>query len=283
MEDRGHTPWSDPGPHRDRLGELPPEPAAIADALEEFVIHHAVAHQIGVGVPAAAERDRSLRHASRLLATIVARDPRPLTEHRAIRNYLYGTCRDFALLAASALRERGVPARLRAGFAIYFNAGLWMDHWLCEHRSGGAWALLDAQLGPRARDGFRIGFDVADVPRTAWRSASSIWRSVRVGAIDPASCGLPQAGIAGEWWIATAVLRDAAALAGIECLPWDAWGIGRSIADARAVTPEQARLIDRLAEAIEPAPDDRRRAAAVLADLDWVAPSASDLPDAPEP
>ena len=69
------------------------------------------------------------------------RDARPLTEHRALTAYLYGTCHDFALLAVSALRERGIPARLRVGFASYFRA----DHWVCEHRCSGHWAILDAQ------------------------------------------------------------------------------------------------------------------------------------------
>lgn len=270
--DRRHTPWSDPEAHRLRLRELPAAPAAIADGLEEFVIHHAVARQLGFGVPLAAEQDRGLRRAARLLDAVVRRDSRPLTEHRALADYLYVTCRDFALLAASALRERGVPARLRAGFASYFKPGHWEDHWVCEHHAGNAWAVLDAQLGPRARAGLRIAFDIAAVPDSGWRSAASSWRAVRAGALDPDLCGLSHAGIAGEWWIASAVLRDAAALAGIEALPWDYWGPSNLFRDTRTVTPDQARDIDALAEAIEPAPRDRREAEAVLARFPWAAP-----------
>jgi hypothetical protein len=275
--DRRHTWWSDPEAHRPRLRELPAEPAAIADGIEEFVIHHAVARLLGFGVPVAAERDRELRRASRLLDEALCRDSRPLTEHRAIADYVYVTCRDFALLAASALRERGVPARLRAGFASYFRPGYWEDHWVCEHRSGDAWMVLDAQLGPRAREGLRIAFDVADVPASGWRSAASIWRTVRSGAVDPGVCGLSYAGIAGEWWIAASVIRDAAALAGIEGLPWDRWGPGCALHDTRNVTPEQARDIDALAQALEPAPGDRRDAEAVLARFPWASPTRTVL------
>lgn len=263
--DSEHTRWSDPGAHRLRLSELPDHPVAIADNLEEFVIHHAVARQIGFGVPAAAEGDRSLRRASLLLGEVVSRDARPLSVHRALEDYLYVTCRDFALLAVSAFRERGVPARLRAGFASYFNPGYWEDHYVCEHRFNGDWAVLDAQLGPRARAGFRIAFDAADVPLTGWRSAASTWRAVRSGELDPSLCGLASAGIAGEWWIAASVLRDAAALAGSECLPWDDWGPSHSFRSARHVSPEQARDIDALAEALDPAPRNRHEAQAVLA------------------
>src|SRR5437868_4629405 len=148
-----HTRWSDPQAYCEQLSELPSETAALADALEEFVIHHAIARSLGFGVPATAESDRNLRRVSRLLAAALQRDSRPLTEHRALPNYLYGTCHDFALLAVSLLRERSVPARLRVGFASYFRTERWEDHWVCEYWTCEKWAILDTQLGSRARAG----------------------------------------------------------------------------------------------------------------------------------
>lgn len=275
--DAKHTPWSDPGAHRARLGELPAGAAALPDALENFVIHHAVARALGYSVPQAAARDRNLRTAAKLLDEGLRRDGRPLSEHRALEDYLYGTCHDFALLAASALREGGVPARLRVGFASYFQSGRWEDHWVCEHRVGERWAVLDAQLGSRARAGLRIGFDVADVPAGSWRSAASVWRGVRSGAIDADACGVSFAGISGVWFVASAVLRDAAALAGTECLPWDYWGPGRQLCAAREVMEEQAREMDALAEALDPAPDTREGAKAVLDRFPWARPTPTVL------
>lgn len=274
--DTHHTPTSDPGPHHACITDLSADPATIADRLELFLIHHQIARNIRIPVPATAEPDRSLRLASRLLETTLARDPRPLTEHRAIGNYLFVTCRDFALLAVSALRQRGIPARLRVGFASYFNAGQWLDHLICEYRTDNKWRVLDAQLGPLARDGFRIPFDIADVPESGWRPAAAIWRAVRAGEIDPAICGLPSAGIAGAWWIAASVIRDANALAGIEALPWDFWGPGLTFHATRTVTAEQAAQIDLLAAAIAPAPPDRHAAQAVLAAFPWASPTPAD-------
>jgi hypothetical protein len=249
----------------------------LADALEAFVIHHAAARSAGVGVPIEAEPDRNLRHASRLLDAAVQRDARSLTEHRALANCLYGTCHDFALLAASALRESGIPARLRVGFASYFLADRWEDHWGCEYRCNGRWAILDAELGSRARAELLIAFDVADVPRTAWRSAASIWLALRSGDLNPGICGVSLAGITGEWLVAASVLRDAAALAGIESLPWDYWGPGRAICTTGQVTDEQAHAIDGLAAAVEPAPDDRRVAEAVFERFPWARPTPTVL------
>jgi len=63
-----------------------------------------------------------------------------------------GTCRDFALMTCSALRERDVPARVRCGFATYFPSNPFEDHWVCEHwrEDEKRWVLTDAQLDPTA-------------------------------------------------------------------------------------------------------------------------------------
>lgn len=277
LADRNHTSWSDPGPHFRALDVLGEQPRGIADGLEEFVIHHTIARQLGFGVPPAAEGDRSLRRATALLGTAFARDPRPLGLHRALADYLYVTCRDFALLAMSALRHRGVPARLRVGFAGYFTPGLWMDHWVCEYWLEGHWRLLDAQLGRRAREGMGIGFDIADMPAGQFITGGEAWRAIRSGMLDAETCGLPAADIAGEWWVAASVMRDAAALAGIEALPWDDWGPGRRFRVDRAVDAKDAARIDELAAALDPAPLDRTVAIALLARFSWAAPDDETL------
>jgi len=245
----------------------------LADTLEGFVVHYAVARSRGFEIPPQAENDSNLRLVSRLLAEAVKRDARPLIQHRALGDCLYGTCHDFALLATSVLREHGIAARLRVGFANYFRAGLWEDHWVCEHHSNGRWTILDAQLGPRARTEFRIAFDVADVPSTSWRPAASIWRALRSGALDPSTCGVFFAGITGNWFAAASVMRDMAALAGVETLPWDYWGIGRVICATHQVTEEQASAIDQLAAALEPAPKHRQAAEELLQVFSWARPT----------
>jgi hypothetical protein len=131
--DNLHPTWSNPGDLQARLQELPSTPAAIPDALENFVIHHAITRHVGLGVPEVAEPDRSLRTLHRNLDVLVDRDARPLSLHPDISNYLYGTCHDFALLATSRLRVARVPARLRVGYAGCFIPGKWENHWVCEY------------------------------------------------------------------------------------------------------------------------------------------------------
>lgn len=227
---------------------------------------------MGIGVPERAEPDRNLRTLERIVAALIERDDRPLTEHRQISNYFYGTCHDFALLAAGALRHHGIPARLQVGYAGYFIPGKWEDHWVCEYRRGDRWALLDGQLGPIARDGFKIGFPVDDLSAAEWRSAASIWLAIRAGAVDEQLCGVSFAGIQGRWFVAAAVLRDAAALARIECLPWDYWGLGRHFLETREVSEPEAGQIDALAAALDPAPENRDGAEGVLDRFPWARP-----------
>lgn len=270
--DTRQTHWSDPGPHAARLCAIPASARAIPDVLEQFVIHHAIARGLGYRVPQAAEGDRDLRTVARLLDAAMQRDPRPLTVHRALAGYLYGTCHDFALLAASVLRANGVPARVRVGFACYFRPGQWEDHWVCEYWTGTRWAVLDAQLGARARAARGIGFDVADVPASGWRSAASIWRGIRSGDIDPAICGVSFIGITGAWFVAASTLRDAACLAGVEALPWDYWGPGLDFVATRQVSDSAARQIDALSEAFDPPPPSRDAAETVLDRHPWAKP-----------
>lgn len=106
-----------------------------------------------------------------------------------------------------------------------------------------------------------------------WRSAAVIWRGIRSGALDESRCGVSIAGIVGRWFVASAVLRDAAALAGIETLPWDYWGPGREFRETRLVSSDWARQIDALAAALDPAPADRESAEALLERFPWARPT----------
>ncbi|WP_119169038.1 transglutaminase domain-containing protein [Algihabitans albus] len=277
MDYAEQTLWSDPGPLRERLTELPVAPRDLADALENFLIHHVAARFLKFGVPEEAEPDRNLRTVEKLLTAAFARDARPLSQQRELSAYLYGSCHDFALLAASVFRFNGIAARLRVGFVDYFRQGRWEDHWLCEYRTDGAWHLLDAQMGRRAREGHGIGFAVESVPRQRFRSGSQLWLDLRAGRVDPDTCGVSFAGISGDWFPAASVLRDAATLAMIEPLPWDYWGPARNFCLTQAVTDDAARDLDALAQTFEQPPETPEAARASLADFPWAIPGETVL------
>ncbi len=272
-----HTAWSDPGPFADSLDDLPAHPSELTDCLENFLIHHAAARSLNFGVPDYAETDRNLRTVERLFQTAKDRDNRPFTEHRKLSAYLYGSCHDFTLIAASKFRSQGIEARLRVGFVDYFRKGRWEDHWLCEYRKDGEWQLLDAQLGMRARQGHGIEFDVTNVPRSRFKSGSELWLAIRGGEIDAQTCGLFYAGISGHWFPASNVLKDVATLAGIEPLPWDYWGPAREFSRDQAVSEDAQVQLEQLAHCFVPTPDSPGEASSILDGFEWAKPTRTVL------
>jgi hypothetical protein len=155
-----------------------------------------------------------------------------------------GTCRDFALMITSFLRSKGVPARLRCGFASYLGDG-WEDHWVCEfwHDATQAWRLSDAQLDEVMRARLGIEFDPANVPRSSFLTAGEAWLDCRAGRSDPERFGHGE--VKGAWFLRLNVIRDHFALNGREISAWDDW---RAAAHAkRVVNDDQIDFADRLA------------------------------------
>ena len=277
MSNIAQTDWSNPGGFSDYLAALPAEPSALAHALENLVIHVGVAHAEGLVVPRPARGDAGVRTLSRLLEIAVARDPRPLTERRDPSAMLYGTCHDFALFAAGVLRMAGVDARIRVGFADYFSQGFWDDHWICEYRRGADWKLFDPELGPRMRNRFGISFNIADLPRRRFLTGAQAWQAVRAGTLDPATLGVSAIGLTGTWFAVGSLLRDAAALAGIELLPRDSWGPAAEAVRRRAVAEADLPWFDSLAAAFAHPPSTRAASYALLAGFPGALPGRSVL------
>jgi Transglutaminase-like superfamily len=234
------------------LEELPGDVAGLAAVAHGLLIHEFLTAAYGVTL---AEEERAsvhLRPVEAILEQIVARDRRPLGLAREPAGRLATNCRGFTVLMVAMLRAHGTPARARCGFGGYFTEGRFEDHWVCEFWDGGRWALADAQIDARQRELFGIGFDVLDVPRDRFLVAGDAWASCRRGDADPSVFGLTVVNEAGDWWIASNLIRDAAALDNLELLPWDNWGAMPGPDDK--IDEELAGLFDRLA-ALTQAPD----------------------------
>lgn len=236
-----HSRWSDPGPLGSHLDRLPADPAVLPNVVGGLVLHPFF-------TSARPASEVSLRRVADLLAALLEHDDRPLDAARESANRLMGTCRSYAILACAILRQHGTPARLRVGYADYFKPGFWEDHWVCEYHGGTAWRLLDAELSDDARQRFGITFDPADVPREHFVTAGLSWLALRRGAHDPARFGVSFLGLAGEWFVAGSLLRDLAALAMEEMMPWDYWGPARNFRPDKSPTPKWLDRLDSLAD-----------------------------------
>lgn len=133
-----------------------------------------------------------------------------------------GTCRDYALMLVALLRAQGIAARVRCGFAAYFKANHWEDHWLVEYQDRlGNWHWADAQMDEVHRRDLGIEFDPADVPREKFLSSADIADAVLEGTLDASLCGHGRD--TGLWFIHVNLARDALALQGWITSDWDRW------------------------------------------------------------
>jgi hypothetical protein len=184
------------------------------------VLHGLCIHEFLIGMYGVDKVDTStvhIRRAGELLDRIgdrleVAREPGDRTATN---------CRGFTVLAVAMLRAQGVPARARCGFGGYFTPGFWEDHWVVEYYEGGRWKRGDPQIDEVQRAAFGVDFDPADLPEGAFLTGGEAWKLFRAGA-DPGTFGL-SSHAAGDWWIAGNLVRDLAAMGGVEALPWDCW------------------------------------------------------------
>jgi hypothetical protein len=244
----GHSRMSDPGSHAARIADLPREVGALNRAVQGLLIHVDWLGAYGVAADQVRAHTRATLPMADRLAEIVDADARPLLAPRLPKLRSVATCRDFALMTTSFLRCKGVPARLRCGFASYLGPGF-EDHWVCEywHDPSGAWRLSDPQIDEVMSARLAIEFDPANVPRTSFLTAGEAWLGWRAGGSDPRRFGHGEA--TGVWFLRLNVLRDHFALNGAEASAWDDWratppakrvvsGVGMDLADRLAARPE---------------------------------------------
>jgi transglutaminase-like putative cysteine protease len=222
------------GEHAGLVDALPADPAVIARSVQGLMIHEFWGGAYGVEFSEAERSTVNLRRTPELLAAIVERDGRPLDVAREPGARVATNCRGFTVVTVAMLRAKGIPARSRCGFGTYFTDGWFEDHWVAEFFDGARWRLLDAQIDEVQRGKLTIDFDLTDVPHDRFVIAGEGWRSYRDGTADPDRFGLSFIPEGRAWWIAANLMRDAAALAGVEVLPWDLW----------AGTPEPETTID---------------------------------------
>lgn len=239
-------PFTDLVPHAARLRELPETLPELCRVVQGLVVHPFHARLYGLDPAGLRQDELQIRRAQEMLDRVLTVDPRPLSEPRSPDRRFVGNCRHFTVLLCALLRARGVPARARCGFGAYFEPSRFVDHWVCEvwDEARAAWHLVDAQLDARQRQALRIPFDPIDVPRTQFLVAGDAWQRCRSGRADPQRFGILD--LAGLWFVRGNLVREAAARAKRELLPWDGWGL--MVEGGRESDGAELALLDRVAE-----------------------------------
>ncbi len=225
---------------------LPVGAPALCNVMSGLIVHTSWADKYGI--PPGTPLPRETKPVAERLAEINQLFDGSLMEQRAPTQRPFGTCRDFALLICSALRHRGVPARVRCGFATYFAGRRFADHWICEYwlAEQERWAAADAQIDALQREHLAIGFDTADLPAGAFLSAPAAWALARSGNASADEFGHGDAN--GLWFLSVNLHRDLLAVANRHMSAWDSWRTADE--ESRHLSEVDLAACDRLAAAV---------------------------------
>jgi hypothetical protein len=201
------------------LERIPSEPVDICRPAHTLVIQPSDAKALGL--PDERFSENQFRPAAALVEALLALDPASLDVPRAPERRVVGTCRHFAVLTCALLRYRGIAARVRCGFATYFQPGQGLDHWITEYRHAQdkRWVRIDSEIL-----GQSILAEPEDLRPGQFLTGGEAWKAFRAGHIDAARYGVYGTGNWGPGEIRGNALRDLAALNKVEMLPWDEWG-----------------------------------------------------------
>lgn len=141
-----HTPYSDPGRYADLLSAVQPEIGRLSAVARNLIVHYRAS---GLALPEETNDDINARWIAAILDLDQQRHPQPLDMERDPMSRVQGCCRDHSLFSVAVLRQHGIPARIRYGFANYFFPGYSADHvivetWLPEELR---WLRFDPEVG----------------------------------------------------------------------------------------------------------------------------------------
>jgi hypothetical protein len=233
--------------------ELPADLAALREASSQLVFHYrADGDWAENGVPAERAGEIDTRYADGMFALLLSRGEPALARKRLPPDRVVGCCRDSTLLFVSLARRKGIPARMRVGFAAYFRPGLLMDHVVAEawDEAAGRWRLIDGEMNsdwtPEV-DGHPV--DWMDLADDQFVTGPRAWQAAGAGASDPGrhltAPDLDAPELRGWPLLARHAIHDLVALNKTEMLVWDAWGMQLGI-EPGLVAEQDALLLDEI-------------------------------------
>lgn len=204
------------------IGILPNTIEKVVELVQNIYIHAHVAHLYGVEITPSGWEESRVRDIRSKIERIKEKGYTPLTQTRRSKEKYVGICRDLTITTVAFLREIGIPARARCGFATYLTQGKFEDHWLVEYYNvnENRWIKVDAQMDKVQQKIFPIKnpFDVTD---DEFITGPRAWQMCRQAKADPNLFGIL------EWWgygyLSCNLILDANALLKLPMQPWDIW------------------------------------------------------------
>ena len=224
---RTHSPWTDPAKQQAMFEGLPDDIGSIVDSVQGVLMHGGLVWLYELKPSEAQDNGFKIRRTEELLRRIRALDGAALSVHRPKEKRLLVNCRQFAVLTCSILRHKGIPARARAGYALYtWRGGKYENHWICEYwnHNQRRWVQVDAQIDAPQKKLMGIDFDTLDMPRGKFVTAGQGWQRYRDGKVAVGAFGVGEKdgwNAIGWQMVMENVTCDIMALNKMELLPWD--------------------------------------------------------------
>ncbi len=197
----GFGTYTYPGLYQDKLkNDLPDDIRKIGLLVRNNFIHRTTLTAGNVGTNADLKfgdmtkipwwrqpEDDVLITATAMLGELYRRDRRGFVNDREPEDKLVLTCRFVAIVMASILKSKGIPARVRSGNAPYFDLGelgnVSTDHWINQYwsRQEDRWITIDVDGSFSLKD----EFDPYDMPDGKFDYPAGAWLDIRSGRVDP--------------------------------------------------------------------------------------------------
>jgi len=195
----------------------------ICKIIQGLLIHPIPLKELyNLKLPQSRINDRKLRTIQEVIEKAKILDNSPLHITRNPKKRVVSICRIYSMLLCSILREKGISARARCGFATYFLGGWFEDHWICEYwnEKQKRWIRVDSQIDDIQIVAYhldRTKINFLDLPKGVFFPAGVLWKLYRDGFVEGKVEGFSREPKGfGEWYIRGNMLRDFFALNEIE-------------------------------------------------------------------
>jgi sulfatase modifying factor 1 len=201
-----NSPFTDPGEYAYLYKNLPDSLPELCQLIKTQIIHPwSDLSEYSDQIPKERSReDFKYPTVKSILEGLLSYDSSGLIKNRKPEDRLLLTCRYNAILLASILKYRGIPVRVRYGFAPYIESDFHVGHVICEvwNTNENRWMLVDPTM------------NMVDFSRNKFDFSNNVWEKLMNKEIDSAMYGVM--GLTGESIIVSALNLDIASLLGTE-------------------------------------------------------------------
>lgn len=250
-----------PGAYQDLLDKLPNNIVELCECVHKLMLIDLIPSMGLVAISQEHFNDSNIRGIEGKLKEIIQRGNSSILDSRSCDKLLLGNCRDLSLMICSVLRNHKIPARVRSGFATFFDPFQKknFDHWVCEYwnKSQNRWIKVDPwmsqvqyrkeMLPAELFEGLlSLNYNPYDVENEYFITGGQAWINCREKGHNPDNYGTYEDHLKGTWFVRDNMIRDFLCLNKLEPLPWDCWGImGKENSD---ITSEEVGFLDDIAK-----------------------------------